>query len=203
MQPLEEYEISSSSIEKDRFTTTAYFWTSCGKCLEIPLESNNSKTQQDGQKAFSVLADACSINDPVDSSDFHGKSIGVETWDAIIRLLSPPAARMFQTANAPVTSMPANSSEKGRFVYVVAASDGNKPLIKIGIANSPEKRLAQLSTGSPHTLRLELARYSEKARAVERAAHSHFSDFRMNGEWFAIRPAEAMDYIMEATRTAS
>lgn len=95
----------------------------------------------------------------------------------------------------------AASDMPGKQWCQLTSYDTDEPLCKIGIANSPEKRLKQLSTSSPHALRLELTRYSENARAVEAAAHSHFSAERRNGEWFAVTASSAINFVnSEAAR---
>lgn len=64
-------------------------------------------------------------------------------------------------------------------VYFVEASTGE---IKIGIAVSPSKRLAELQTGSPAKLHLLAA----IPGGVEREAdlHAQFASARIHGEWF-------------------
>lgn len=57
---------------------------------------------------------------------------------------------------------------------------------KIGIANDVQSRLAQLSTGNPHELKV-LAFYGyENAELVERVIHQKFANKRVRGEWFEL-----------------
>ncbi|QWY83282.1 hypothetical protein [Rhizobium phage RHph_X2_25] len=203
MQPLEPYEIVNSKVEEHGQITTVWFETLCGKRIEFPLQHFQQKRQDDGQKAFSVFCSACDIDTPQDSGDFHGKKIHPAIWDELAITLRQTKPKPPQQQTATVRPSPQKREETGRFLYVISCEDSGEALCKIGIANSPETRLRTLSTASPHALRMELARYSDNARAVEQAAHSHFSDHRRNGEWFAIKPDQAIAYIISETRKAA
>jgi hypothetical protein len=64
--------------------------------------------------------------------------------------------------------------------YVIGHDDGND--IKIGIATNPEKRLAQLSTGSPHNLKILCTIDGD----AEKDLHDQLCKYRTRGEWFNI-----------------
>lgn len=70
------------------------------------------------------------------------------------------------------------------FVYVIHAVGTNR--IKIGYSVDPEKRLAQLQTGSPYELRL-LAKWPGTIEAEQRA-HQCLTQYRCGGEWFSVPP---------------
>ena len=79
-------------------------------------------------------------------------------------------------------------------VYVI--HDGEA--CKIGVASSPESRLAALQTGNPRLL--ELAYKSMRlpgllAFAIEKTAHRQFADWRMQAEWFATDYETAIAFI--------
>lgn len=57
---------------------------------------------------------------------------------------------------------------------------------KIGIANDVENRLAQLSTGNPYPLVVEIIYEFENAEAVERVLHMRYKEKRERGEWFTL-----------------
>jgi len=57
---------------------------------------------------------------------------------------------------------------------------------KIGIANDVESRLAQLSTGNPFPLEVEIIYEFENAEVVERAIHQRYKNVRQHGEWFSL-----------------
>ena len=57
---------------------------------------------------------------------------------------------------------------------------------KIGIANNVETRLAQLSTGNPYPLEVEIIYAFENAEVVERAIHQRYKETRQRGEWFSL-----------------
>lgn len=68
-----------------------------------------------------------------------------------------------------------------QYVYLVQSGDD---YFKIGIANDPKSRLAQLQTGNPIKLQLVSCYAFEDATPVEKALHQKYSEFRVNGEWF-------------------
>lgn len=55
---------------------------------------------------------------------------------------------------------------------------------KIGIANDPEQRVSNMSSATPHVLRLITTLESDDAKAVESKLHSIYSKSRQKGEWF-------------------
>lgn len=167
--------------------------------MEIKTASYDYETQARGQCALSYLTGELGINHEAEPHDLFPKRLPRWAWDKVASLASGPLTQRNHTRMAATPIQPGN----GKFVYVITAIDSPIPLTKIGIANSPEKRLAQLSTSSPHALRLELARYADNAVSIERAAHIHFSDMRRNGEWFAICPEQAIQHIIAATWSPS
>jgi hypothetical protein len=72
------------------------------------------------------------------------------------------------------------------YVYFIRSCGGTS-MIKIGKATDPERRLAELQTGSPFKLKL-LAKFicrSEKhALHVESILHNYCKRWRIRGEWF-------------------
>ena len=77
------------------------------------------------------------------------------------------------------------------YVYL-AASRGSPGLLKIGhTKGDPQKRIAQLQTGSPHRIRLVHAIAVPDPLAVERRLHRHFAAVRKQGEWFQVTASEA------------
>lgn len=67
---------------------------------------------------------------------------------------------------------------------------------KIGVANDVQSRLAQLSTGNPFPLTVEVeAVYSfENAETVERCIHQRFIKQRERGEWFRLGESAEKDF---------
>jgi hypothetical protein len=74
--------------------------------------------------------------------------------------------------------------EGNGFVYVIHAMGTNR--IKIGHSADPEKRLAQLQTGSPHELKL-LGQWPGTIE-VEQLVHKRLAEYRCGGEWFSVPP---------------
>lgn len=67
-----------------------------------------------------------------------------------------------------------------QYIYLIQSGE----YYKIGIANDPKSRLAQLQTGNPIKLQLVFCYGFEDASAVERVLHQKYTDLRINGEWF-------------------
>ena len=85
------------------------------------------------------------------------------------------------------------------FVYVMAHSgDGiaMRAPVKIGISDNPKKRLSQIKTASPYPVVIVAAfpmPGREFAVAAEKCFHKVYRPARMNGEWFDLRPDEAVE----------
>lgn len=67
-----------------------------------------------------------------------------------------------------------------QYVYVIEAVGTD--LVKIGVSDSPEKRIHQHQTSSPHKLRL--LGYCLGSYAIEQALHLVLNEYRVRGEWF-------------------
>ena len=89
------------------------------------------------------------------------------------------------------------------FVYIIATDTPTGSItgpVKIGITANPDARLSSVRTGSPKSIGYACvieAPNKNVARMVERAMHSHFADFRQNGEWFGIGPNEAAEFLCD------
>lgn len=84
------------------------------------------------------------------------------------------------------------------YVYVIANADRR---FKIGMAADPQSRLHQLQTGQPDRLQLVFSHETNKARDVERAAHTILELHRLTGEWFAVTQDIAVAAVLEAIRS--
>ena len=65
-------------------------------------------------------------------------------------------------------------------IYFIRA--GKQGLVKIGLAQEPEKRLRELQSGSP--VRLSIIRVIQGGHETESWLHRHFAALRQHGEWF-------------------
>lgn len=74
--------------------------------------------------------------------------------------------------------------------YVYAIGIEGSPLIKIGHARDPERRLATLQTGLPFKLILLYQLKVERPRLVEQCLHGMLENSRGRGEWFDVDPEE-------------
>lgn len=67
-----------------------------------------------------------------------------------------------------------------QYLYIIKCQE----FYKIGIANDIESRLAQLSTGNPYPLEVEIYYAFDNAEIVERSLHQRYKEQRQRGEWF-------------------
>lgn len=97
-----------------------------------------------------------------------------------------------------VGSIPTASTIRQRSkcsVYVIDAGDAG---VKIGISGKPKKRAHSLRTSTSHRIdifKTWALKNTDAARSVEKAAHKALRQFRLRGEWFSIRPQEAVAVI--------
>lgn len=86
---------------------------------------------------------------------------------------------------------------KSVYVICLRTAVGLAAPIKLGISNSPEKRLRALQTACPYPLALAAAFICPSdgmAADVERQFHRRHGDRRTSGEWFEIDPAYAVQF---------
>lgn len=84
-----------------------------------------------------------------------------------------------------------------RFVYVIGSADNP---VKVGLADKPAVRLAQMQVGNPDELRIhhEIAFDWQVAEDVEKSVHRALAKFHRRGEWFNVSAAQAREAIMRA-----
>lgn len=207
------FKITGALIERESdFASTIQFNLDAGAFtseLKFYIEHSDMELQRSGQDALREICERLYIYDVKETSEFVGKTISLDDVNAVRRHASEHARliypdhirRMREDATSQREIL---SAEAGRYVYVISCQDSSTPLCKIGIASSPERRLKQLSTSSPHTLRLDFARYAADARAVEASSHVHFAKCRQNGEWFALPAHKAITFVNDnIDRTAA
>ena len=91
-------------------------------------------------------------------------------------------------------------------VYIIRLSGiSGRPLklIKVGLANDVEHRLAQICTTTPFTAdAAHTFRFANRtlAQRVERETHAILAKQRLNGEWFRVTPAEAVRAVEQAVQ---
>lgn len=100
----------------------------------------------------------------------------------------------FHKGNTDVFVRVRKACSEESFLYFIEALDSG--FIKIGRSVNPERRLAQLSTGSPSKLVI-LGKISGGSK-LEMDLHKRFGLSREKGEWFKITN-ELRDFIKEAT----
>lgn len=72
------------------------------------------------------------------------------------------------------------------YIYLIRSGE----YFKIGIANDPASRLAQLQTGNPQELEIYSCFSFDDASSVERALHQAFKNSRHFLEWFKLSTDE-------------
>ena len=87
-------------------------------------------------------------------------------------------------------------TEDDRSGYAYAIRAVGYPMVKLGIAKDPLKRLSELQIGSFAPLRLELAVWAEDVLALEAAWHKRHRGRRQHGEWFRIGEAESITAVL-------
>lgn len=80
------------------------------------------------------------------------------------------------------------------FIYVVCENQESGPT-KIGLSNSPSKRMPTLQTGNPRKLKMVAKFKCENMTSFERLMHRHFAEHHLNGEWFDVSPNEAVEAV--------
>ncbi|WP_370877136.1 GIY-YIG nuclease family protein [Kaistia dalseonensis] len=86
------------------------------------------------------------------------------------------------------------------FVYVFAT---DAEIVKIGITNNLQRRLAGVATSCPFKLKMEFSiDMGDQAAQVERIAHQLLSKHRKSGEWFSCSGEAAIAAIHRAIRQA-
>ena len=83
------------------------------------------------------------------------------------------------------------------YVYFIRTEDSS--VVKIGIADDPSKRLAELQTASPHSLVLAaIVPLKTRLEAVwyEHTLHVRFTSLHIRGEWF--RSSEELRSLISA-----
>lgn len=93
------------------------------------------------------------------------------------------------------------------YVYFIKAS-GSRAMVKIGKANEPEARLAELQTGCPDKLKLLASircKSDKHAEYIEKQAHRSFRKYRSRGEWFHYAPEirQLISRVREVNHVAS
>lgn len=89
------------------------------------------------------------------------------------------------------------------YIYGVAHEErsGLDAPVKIGITGNLDGRLSAIRTGSPRRICLAFAlntRVKQTALVIEAAAHKHFSDRALEGEWFDVTPLEVAIFLTGA-----
>lgn len=168
--------------------------------VEFYTEHHKQEVQERGQRALHCLADRCGVNlSTIEGPwEFLEKEVDEACIGRIAEIVREPPVAKVRRRTAPGASN--DRARRHQSVYVIACSDSDIPLCKIGIATSPDSRLQQLSTSSPHRLQLVGHLSVPNARDIEAKAHARFADSRRNGEWFSIAPDDALEFITLAAR---
>lgn len=93
-----------------------------------------------------------------------------------------------------------NMNHTVNYSYLYAIADHTNQLIKLGYAQNPQQRCAQLQTGNPNVLSViwSTAIDQSRARIVEQKIHREYNHKRVRGEWFRMSAAEAEQVLAHA-----
>lgn len=89
------------------------------------------------------------------------------------------------------------------YIYVIGREQGP---VKVGVSDTPERRLASLQTGCPFELRLlhvQKMRGRKHALRHERDFHAIYEMYHLRGEWFRCDAEVAIDGIFTSIETES
>lgn len=84
------------------------------------------------------------------------------------------------------------------YVYLIQNLETSR--YKIGVSKNPNKRLAQLQTGSGEELKLIHMFETDNARKIESALHNIYRQHKTMGEWFDLSISEEVVFINECTK---
>lgn len=78
--------------------------------------------------------------------------------------------------------------------YVYLLREVNGAHFKIGKTNNPESRMNTFAVKLPFKVEFECVIKTDNMTALELSLHTRFADKRIDGEWFALNPAD-VEYI--------
>jgi len=89
-----------------------------------------------------------------------------------------------------------------QYIYLIKSKYSYTEVYKIGIANNPQVRLAQLQTGNPYELEIVSCYGFNDAGIVEKSLHQAYKEKRLIGEWFELNyeQVEQFDVICSLLR---
>ena len=88
------------------------------------------------------------------------------------------------------------------YIYVICTMNGKAPCqpVKVGISSNPSKRIGAIRTASAYDLRIA-ANFKlpsrDIARELEQKFHSLQNRHRLHGEWFALKPTDALEALFD------
>lgn len=85
-----------------------------------------------------------------------------------------------------------------KHVYLIQSLEDG--YYKIGVSQSPIKRLSALQTGNPSELKLIHSFPSEYANKIEKTLHNQLSHCKKEGEWFDISLPDALSFDIQCKR---
>lgn len=74
--------------------------------------------------------------------------------------------------------------------YVYLLNEINGAHYKIGHTKNPKDRLRTFAVKLPYRVEFDVLIPTDNMQALEAQLHSHFADKRIDGEWFALEPAD-------------
>lgn len=190
----EKVTITDCGESQDKYGTT--FWCEYKVKgfpyrFEFYTQHIDESVQIAGQKAIVRFLEDCGVSKIDNASDLIGAEFNIVAARSID--VNMDIRKKHDGRHVPLEAR----LRAAGCVYVISYRDTDDAICKIGRANDPERRLKQLSTSNPYALKLDAVFATPDSTAVESSAHFHFSDRRMNGEWFAVPPHEAVAFVRD------
>uniref|UniRef100_UPI003F49232F GIY-YIG nuclease family protein n=1 Tax=Streptomyces sp. CA-141956 TaxID=3240051 RepID=UPI003F49232F len=85
--------------------------------------------------------------------------------------------------------------------YTYVIGEAGSSAVKIGMSNTPERRLREIQAHSP--VRVTILWTHPGGHPLEQALHSHFAAYRMHGEWFDFGTLDPVQTITQALSTGA
>lgn len=81
-------------------------------------------------------------------------------------------------------------------IYLISSEIDGSKVYKIGYTKRDiNRRLKEFKTGNSGDLVIESFFVSKWARKIEKALHSYFNRYKINGEWFKLEQKHLVDFL--------
>ena len=85
-----------------------------------------------------------------------------------------------------------------KYIYLIQSLENS--YYKIGVSKHPNKRLSELQTGNPSSMKLITLHKTEYAHQIEKTLHRRYSHLNREGEWYNLSVANEVSFIEECKK---